>query len=187
MRFAFLHKYTNNKSIIHNLDARCKIILCIGCVIISTTTPSHGYGAFLGYFVIILLAIVLSRIPLTFYLNRSLVIIPFVIMVAVFIPFMKHADVPDNIFAVIGPLEISRTGLRQFGIIGIKAYLSVLSIIILSSTTSFPTLLDGFERLKFPGLIIMLIGLTYRYIFILFEELLTMKRARDSRGYDGKW
>ncbi len=69
----------------------------------------------------------------------------------------------------------------------IKAYISVLSIILLSSTTSFSRLLEGLERLKFPPVLVMITGFTYRYVFVIAEEVFRMKRARDSRGYGGKW
>jgi cobalt/nickel transport system permease protein len=33
----------------------------------------------------------------------------------------------------------------------------------------------------------MLAGFVYRYVFVLTDEVLRMKRARDSRGYQGRW
>ena len=187
MKSVFLHDHTHKKSVIHGMDARPKIILCFSSVVICTTTPVWGYAAFIGYMGLILSAMILSKIPITFYLKRSLVVIPFVILAAVFLPFIRRESDPLGMITVLGRINIYLSGLRQFGGIAVKAFTSVLAIIILSATTPFPALLEGLEGLRFPALLVMLIGFTYRYMFVLLEELTTMKQAIDSRGYRGKW
>jgi cobalt/nickel transport system permease protein len=69
----------------------------------------------------------------------------------------------------------------------IKSTVSVLAIILLSSTTPFPEMLKGMERLRVPHLLTTLLSFMYRYIFVLMDELQRMRRARDSRGWRGKW
>jgi cobalt/nickel transport system permease protein len=56
---------------------------------------------------------------------------------------------------------------------------------VLTSTTKFPTLLKAFERLKMPKVMLMIISFMYRYIFVITDEMMSMKRARDSRAFGG--
>jgi cobalt/nickel transport system permease protein len=109
-------------------------------------------------------------------------------MVAVFIPFLKKDAVGGGISLGLGStVTLSHSGLLVFFNVLIKSYIGVLTIILLSSTTSFPNLLKGFEELKAPKFMIMLASFTYRYLFILVDEVIKMKRARDSRCFGGKW
>ena len=69
----------------------------------------------------------------------------------------------------------------------IKSYIGVLCLILLSSTTPFPALLNGFQRLKVPKIFILLSSFTYRYLFVLLDEIMKIRQARDSRCFKGRW
>jgi cobalt/nickel transport system permease protein len=68
----------------------------------------------------------------------------------------------------------------------VKAWLSVLSMLVLSSTTEFPALLQGLERLGLPRVMVMLFSFMYRYLFVMVEEVNRMRLARDSRNLGRK-
>ncbi|MDP3014190.1 MAG: hypothetical protein Q8M92_08125, partial [Candidatus Subteraquimicrobiales bacterium] len=53
------------------------------------TTPAYAYFAFAGYFGLLVVLILLSRLPLSHVAKRSLVVVPFVLMVVIFVPFLK--------------------------------------------------------------------------------------------------
>jgi len=186
MRHAFLDKYSGLDSPLHRLDARTKILSLFCLIMICVSTPPQAYLAFLSYFIVLTVAIVLSRVPVGYILRRSLVIIPFVAMVVVFIPFMK-ADGAGGYSLGIGGLRVYRSGLLIFWNVLAKSYIAVLSVILLSATTPFANLLRGFEQLKVPKIFIMLASFAYRYVFVLVDELERMKRARDCRCYGGRW
>ncbi|NIA06417.1 MAG: cobalt ECF transporter T component CbiQ [Actinobacteria bacterium] len=182
-----MDKYSGLDSPIHRLDARTKILSLFCLIVICVSTPPQAYLGFLGYFVLLAVAIVLSRVPLGYILRRSLVIIPFVIMVTIFIPFLKPNGPGSSYSLGIGGLQIYSSGLMIFWNVLVKSFIAVLSVILLSSTTPFAKLLRGFEQLKVPGIFIMLASFTYRYVFVLVDEVERMKRARDCRCYGGKW
>ncbi|OGN99496.1 MAG: hypothetical protein A2Y90_02645 [Chloroflexi bacterium RBG_13_52_12] len=46
-------------------------------------------------------------------------------------------------------------------------------------------LLRGMEQLRLPRVMVMILSFMYRYIFILMDEVLRMKQARDSRSFGG--
>jgi cobalt/nickel transport system permease protein len=67
-----------------------------------------------------------------------------------------------------------------------RSWLSILSLVLLTSTTSFASLLKGLEQLRMPRVMVMLLSFMYRYIFLLTDEVMRMKQARDSRNFGGK-
>ncbi len=187
MNHDFLERYTGLSSPIHKLDARTKIIIFFLFIVICVTTPPTAYPVFLGYFSFILLTAALSAVPFTYIFKRSLVVIPFVAFVAIFLPFLKTDTAGVTYRLGPGNLEVSRSGLLVLWNALVKSYISVISAILLASTTPFPKLLHGLEQLRLPHLFITLTGFTYRYIFVLVDEVRRMKRARDSRCFGGKW
>ena len=188
MEHSFLDKYCTLNSPIHGLNAKSKIVTLFTLLIISVSTEPTAYYAFAAYGAVIFLLILLSRVPLKFVFKRSLVVIPFVVMVAIFVPFLKKDAVGGGISLGLGSsITVSHSGLLIFFNVLVKSYIGVLTLILLSSTTSFPKLLKGFEELKIPRFMIMLASFTYRYMFVLADEIVKMKRARDSRCFGGKW
>jgi len=163
MKHAYLDQYSSIPSIINRLDSRVKISALVIFILIVILTPQDAWRAFLLYGGLILILIFLSKIPPLFILKRSFTILPFVLMTALFIPFMKE------------------NGIVVFRNIIIKAYLSILCVTLLISSTKFYSLLKALERFKIPKSIIMILSFMYRYIFVVYDGLLKMKQARDSR------
>jgi len=171
MKHDFLDKHSELESIIHKLDPRTKIITFLLYIIFVITTSPQKSFFFAAYAFVIIFIIFLSNVPWLYVVKRALVIIPFVLLVAIFLPFMQKTE----------------NGWLIFRVVIIKAALAVLATIMLSSTTKFHKLLKGFELLKFPKIIIMLLAFMYRYIFILADEAHRMERARESRYFGGEY
>jgi cobalt/nickel transport system permease protein len=163
VKHAYLDQYSNIPSIINRLDSRVKLIASVIFILTVILTPPDSWTAFLVYGGIITILILFSRIPPLFILKRSLAILPFVLMTAVFIPFIKE------------------NGGIIFRNIIIKSFLSILCMTLLVSSTKFYSLLKSLEWFKIPKSIIMILSFMYRYIFVVYDGLLKMKQARDSR------
>lgn len=185
MKHAYLDSYSNLNSPIRRLDARAKIISFFTLIVICVTTLARAYFAFAGYLLILLVVLLISHLPLKHVMKRSSVIIPFVLMVAIFIPFLN----PDAVGGGynLGSIAISRNGLLVLWNVVIKSYIGVLCMILLSSTTPFSELMEGFRQLKVPGILINIAAFMYRYLFVVADEAMRMKRARDSRNFGGRW
>ena len=183
MKHAFLDQYSTLESPVHRLDARAKIIAFLALIVISVSTPPEAWRAFLGYGAFLAVMAAASCLPVRHILRRAWIIAPFIAMAAIFIPFMKDGVVrPGAAWA-----GASRPGLMMFWNVAVKSGVAVFSAILLSSTTPFPSLMRGFERLRAPRLMVMLASFAYRYIFVLVDEAERMERARDSRCYGGRW
>lgn len=185
MKHSYLDRYSNLDSFIHRLDARAKIVMFFALVILTVSTPAKSYFAFAVYFAVLMLLLLLSRLPLGHVFKRSLVFVPFVLMVAIFIPFLKANEVGGG-YNLVG-LNMSKSGLLVLWNVVAKSYISIVSMIILSSSTSFKDLMRGFERLKVPSIFTAIAGFMYRYLFVVVDEAMRMRVARDSRNFSGKW
>ena len=168
MRHAFPDKYSNLESPIHRLDPRVKIISFLWIIIISVTTPPNNFNHFGIYLSSVFTLILLSKVPILFILSRSAVVIPFALLTSLF-------------------LITTDSGFMAAWNVVIKSYIGVLCLILLSSTTPFPALLNGFQRLKVPKIFILLSSFTYRYLFVLLDEIMRIRQARDSRCFKGRW
>jgi cobalt/nickel transport system permease protein len=184
MKHSFLDRYSDLDSFIHRLDPRTKVITTFAFILLVVLTPPTGWQAFALYFAIIAGLVLLSRIPTLHVLKRSLVIVPFVLFIAIFIPFLKSGE-PSGSYN-IWIWQVSSSGLLILWNVLIKAWLSMLSLILLSSTTKFSELLNGLEQLRMPKVMVMILSFMYRYIFVLVDEVIRMKQARDSRNFGGK-
>lgn len=171
MKHSFIDKYSNLNSLVHKLDPRTKIISFFAFIIFVITTSHADFIQFTSYATVILLVILLSKVPLIYIIKRVYVIIPFVVFVAIFVPFMNE----------------TQDGFRIFWNVLIKSFLAILATIMLSSTTKFPELLHGFELLKLPKILILILSFMYRYIFVLTDEAGRMERARSSRYFGGEY
>ncbi|WP_287152718.1 cobalt ECF transporter T component CbiQ [Candidatus Solincola tengchongensis] len=183
MKHAFLDRYSHLESPVHRLDPRAKLVGFATLVVVCVTTPPHLYAAFVAYLGLEAALIVLSRLPWKHVLKRLLVVLPFIMVVAAFIPFFSKGGGSYN----LGPVRISGHGLLILWNVAAKSTVSVLAVIILSSTTPFSDLLGAMEKMRVPRLFTSLLSFTYRYIFVLVDEAQRMRRARDSRGWSGKW
>jgi len=172
------------RSRLHRLDARAKILGFIGFTVVVVTTPARAVWAFALYAVILAFLVGLSRLPLRHVLKRALVVVPFVLVVAIFLPFFHQAGSGGY---SLGGMRVTGEGLLVLWNAGAKAVLGVLSMIILGSTTSFAELVAGFEQLRTPRIFVLIVSFMYRYSFVFVEELQRMRRAMTARNYRARW
>jgi cobalt/nickel transport system permease protein len=182
-----IEKYAGLSSPLHRLDARSKVLAYFLLIVVSVSTPPSFYLAFAAYFGIILASMIISKVPSRYYFARLMLAVPFVFLVAVSIPFMHPASGAGSISMGIIPISVSRTGLLIFWNVLAKAIIGIMSLSIISATTPFPEFLKALEFFRIPKFFTLLAGFTYSYIFILLDEIVRMKRARDSRLYGGRW
>ncbi len=186
MRHSFLDQYSDRNSLIHRLDPRTKLVSTFLFIAVVTLTPPDRWLSYAVYLTILIGWLLLSRLPLNYVLKRSLIVLPFVAMIAIFIPFFHKGEVAGSYNIWLWHVSVTYSGLMVLRNILIRAWLSILSLILLTSTTRMPDLLIGLEQLHMPRVMVMLLSFMYRYIFVLVDEVTRMKQARDSRNFGGR-
>ncbi|MDD4874604.1 MAG: cobalt ECF transporter T component CbiQ [Dehalococcoidales bacterium] len=183
MKHSFLDKYSDGNSIIHRLDPRTKLIATLVFIFLVVLLPSASWITYGLYFMTIAALIIMSRVPITYIFRRSLVVIPFVLTIAIFIPFFKDGIAAFSFNILSWHLSVTYGGLETLGSVMAKAWLSILALVLLTSTTAFSNILKALEHLKMPQVLVMIMSFMYRYIFLLTDEVMRMKQARDSRNF----
>jgi len=186
VKHSFIDRYSDQDSLIHRLDPRTKFITTLAFILMVTITPVIEWQVFVLYLFLIATLILLSKVPILYILQRSLVILPFVALIAISIPFFKEGEVAGSYNIWLWEVSVTYSGLQAFTNILAKAWLSILSLTLLVSTTKMTNLLNGLERLHMPRVMVMILSFMYRYIFVLIDEVMRMKQARDSRNFGGK-
>ena len=170
-------------SLVHRLDPRTKLVAVFLFILAVALTSPAMWPGFAVYFVVMAGLVLLSRVPVRYVLKRSLVIIPFVVLIAVFIPFFKEGEVAGSYNIWLWQVSVTHSGLQVFWNVLAKAWLSILALITLTATTKITDLLRGLEQLRLPRVMVMILSFMYRYIFVLTDEVMRMKQARDSRNF----
>jgi cobalt/nickel transport system permease protein len=188
MEHDFIDKYSRTGSVLSRLDPRIKVVSLLAFTVCLVSTDPTSHRAFAVYGLVLAVLTALSGIPFPDLTKRMLVALPFILMTVLFLPFMKEGSVV-HVFH-LGPLSITvtREGVILFWNVLAKASLALLCAILLTATTSFPELLKALEKLKCPRVLIMILSFMYRYIFVVQDEFMIMRQARDARSAGGgRW
>ncbi|MDE6717017.1 MAG: energy-coupling factor transporter transmembrane protein EcfT [Muribaculaceae bacterium] len=108
---------------------------------------------------------------------RSVWIIPFLALIAVFNPILDK-----EVAFHVGGVSVSR-GWVSFLSILLRGLLSLQGVVLMVMSVGFLELFNSLRRLYFPSVLCSQLLLTYRYLSLILEEAISMRRARASRGY----
>ena len=187
MKHSFIDEYSHLNSFIHRLDPRTKLVASLAFILAVVLTPASNWRIFAIYFSMIVVMLVLSQLPPLYVLKRSLVIFPFVLLIAIFIPFFKEGQVAGSYNVWLWQISITYSGLLILANVMVKSWLCILALILLSSTTRLDDLLKALRQLGIPQVMILILSFMYRYIFVLVDEVMRIQQARDSRNFGGSW
>jgi cobalt/nickel transport system permease protein len=163
VRHNFLDRYAGLDSPLHALEARTKLVGFLALILGVLWIPAGSNLIFFAYFLLTAVLMGISQIPLGYIVGRTLAILPFVVLAGLAAPWGDHFE-----------------GVRLVAIV-LRSILSLLFLILLTSTTAFAELLRGLRKLGCPKILVLNLGFLYRYLFVLTEEVLRMRQARDCR------
>ena len=160
MRHSFIDRYAQLDSPLHILEPRSKLLAFTALIVcVLSIPPNRGY-LFVACFFATTILMGISQIPLNFIVGRTLLLLPFIVLASLAVPWK---------------------GLQGFGALFMRAVLCLLLLILLTNTTRFVELLRGLRRMGCPQVLVMNMSFLYRYFFVLTEEAMRMKQARDCR------
>jgi len=157
---------------LRHLDPRWKlagVALLLAAVALLRTLPAAA-AALAGALVLA----VAGRLPRRWYLVRvgvaALFLAPFVLTLPLLLPG-PDGNIP------------SREGACVALLIAAKALALVTLLLVLLASSDLADTLKAAHALRVPGLLLQLFVLTYRYVFIVAEELARLRVALRVRGY----
>ena len=169
---------------LQRLDPRVKIV-SLFALLLATAFLQHAWSLLAMYGVTIVLALV-SGLPLGFFVKRVWLFIPIFTGIIV-IPAMFSFITPGTIVVPLwhwngNPVGLTSQGINGAVIIVLRVAASVSLVVLLTLTTPWVKLLAALRALFVPKIFILIIGMAYRYLFLLLNAVTDMYQARKARS-----
>jgi len=175
----FIDRFAQGASPMHRLDARAKLAAVLAYTVVLISFDRLALGALVPMAVLPVGWLWFGRVPVWFALRRVAVLSPFILMLVLMAPLYDRRPMAVE----VGPWSMMATaGWISAANIAAKFALGVMALTALMCTTPFALLLEAMRRLGVPKLMVMQLGFLYRYLYVLLDEALRLKRARDFRG-----
>jgi len=183
----FSNEFAARDGLMQRLDPRVKLITILSLIVaVSLCRRAEFLAAFYAATLALALA---SGIPALFFIKRVWFFIP---LFSGVIALPALVTVPGETLAHLFQLgawnvNITHQGAQSALIFVLRVAASVSFIVLLTLTTKWTSLLRALSSVKVPTIFVMILGISYRYIFFMLsfiEELYMARRSRSVRPAD---
>lgn len=164
-------------SVIHRIDPRFRVVAAIFYSV--AVAVVYSFPALTAAFSVFLALVAAAGLEPRRVFRQLAVVNLFVLMFWIILPLTGGGSV----FYRVGPLPIHKDGIILAAQITLKSNAILMALIAMVSTMDFATLGHALNRLRFPGKLVFLFLLTYRYIFVIEQEFNRIWRAMKIRGF----
>lgn len=173
----FAEQNARKQGLLQGLDPRLKIVALL--LLVLAVNLSHNILIILVLYFLALWLAFFSKISLVFFIKRVWLLIPFftgiVALPALFIT-------PGSILVHLPlGLVITNTGVMTAAFLLLRVGTSVSFAVLLILTTPWNSVLKALGVLRVPAVIILILGMTYRYVHLLLHITNDMFLSRKSR------
>jgi cobalt ECF transporter T component CbiQ len=163
--------------LLQHLNPRIKIVAVLS--LIFAVNLSHRFPVLIALFLFSIALTLASKISIMAMIKRVwLVVLVFTGLVALPSVFITPGPV---LFHLPLGMTVSRTGLLSSAFLMIRVVTSVTYAFLLVLTTPWNSLLKTLGDFHLPDVILLTIGMTYRYIHLLLQTTSDMFLSRKSR------
>jgi cobalt ECF transporter T component CbiQ len=176
-RSLFAEEISARPGLFQSLDPRVKVVGVLALIL--SVSLSRSLVSIAGVYLLALILAGLSQVPLGLYIKRVWLALPFftglIILPAIFItPGPALAHLPLG-------LVITSTGVNSALFLLLRVSTSVSLTLLLVLTTPWNAVLSGLSVMRIPDVLILILGMTYRYIYLLLHLTNDMFLSRQSR------
>ncbi len=177
----FAEELAREPGVLQSLDPRVKLVGFLALLL--AVSFAHNLWVLAGLYVFTLILAWVSRVPLARFVKRVWLALPFFTGL-VAIPVLFNFVTPGTPLVVLSTspyVAITEQGLRAASFLVLRVGTSVSLAVLLVLVTPWATLLRALSVLKIPSLFLLVLGMTYRYIYLLLRTSSDMFLARQSR------
>ncbi|MCU0862067.1 MAG: cobalt ECF transporter T component CbiQ [Methanomassiliicoccales archaeon] len=145
------------------LDPRVKLICTVALIVVVAVLTELEAVLVAGAFALVL--VIFSQVPASHLARNFALALIFILFAALTMLLYR--------------------GWESALVIGLRISVCVLLLLIMVTTTPFHKMLMAMRALRIPKLIASLLLFTYRFIFLLLDEMDRMSLARKARGFTG--
>ncbi len=173
----FAENIARQPGLLQALDPRVKILSILALLI--AVGLSRSLLVLLGLYGVALVLAWRSAVPMGFFIKRVWLFMPFFTGI-IALPAFFVTPGPPLVMLPLG-LTITRPGALTALFLLLRVSTSVSLGVLLMLTTGWPTLLKALGVLRVPEGFILILGMTYRYIYLLLRTAQDMFLSRKSR------
>jgi cobalt/nickel transport system permease protein len=171
------------RGVLQRIDPRVKLLSLIGLLIVAGL--SHSMITLVVMYAATLVLAAASALPVGFFIKRVWLFVPIFTGIMV-LPATLSVVTPGDIVLTLwhwhGAAEgITMQGLIAAGRVVARVAVSISLVVLLTLTTPWIRLLAALRSLGVPRIFILIIGMAYRYIFLLLNSVTDMYQARQAR------
>jgi cobalt/nickel transport system permease protein len=169
--------------LLQRIDPRAKLLSLV--LLLLAAGLARNIEVLVGLYAATLVLAAASRLSLVFFVKRVWLFIPIFTGIIV-IPAMFSFITPGEVVVGLGhwfghEVGLTRQGLTGAALLVLRVATSTSLVILLTLTTPWPKLLAALRALFVPQVFVLVIGMAYRYIFVLLaivEDMYVSRRAR---------
>ncbi|WP_433087705.1 cobalt ECF transporter T component CbiQ [Dactylosporangium sp. CA-052675] len=171
------------KGLLQRLDPRVKLLSMIGLLI--AVALVHSLPILAGAYVATVALAVASGLSLGYFIKRVWLFIPIFTGIVV-LPATLSVVTPGDVLLPLWHWHghthgVTEQGLHGAGIIIARVATSISLVVLLTLTTPWARLLAALRALGVPKIFVLIIGMAYRYLFLLLDAVDDMYTARKAR------
>jgi cobalt/nickel transport system permease protein len=176
----FTEQHARTDGWLQRRDPRAKLGMFLALVLAASLTAS--LAVLVGLYALTLGAARASRVPFSFFVKRVWLGIPFFAGIVV-IPAIFMVPGPRLFDLAIGPLHLAPSAPGAAGAVLFVARVgvSVSLAVLLVMTTPWADILKSLRSLRVPQVFVLVLSMTYRYIFLFLHTANGILLARKSR------
>jgi cobalt/nickel transport system permease protein len=165
------------RGLLQSLDPRVKLFTFV--LLIVVVGLARSLWILLAVLGLVLVLDLLGRIPLGFFIKRVLLFLPLTAVIALPALFITPGEA---LWQIGGRVIISFQGAHTAGFLLLRVLDSISFGLLLILTTPWNRLLLALRWFRLPPLVVDILGMTYRYIFLILHTANAMFLARRSRS-----
>jgi cobalt/nickel transport system permease protein len=173
----FAEEIARRPGLLQSLDPRVKVVSIL--LLLIAIGLSRSLAVIVGLYFITLALAWRSSVPIGFFVNRVWLFMPFFTGI-VAIPAFFITPGPPLVQLPLG-LIITRTGAMTALFLLLRVGASVSAGVLLVLTTPWNSVLKALGVLRVPDVFILILGMTYRYIYLFLHTTNDMFLSRKSR------
>jgi cobalt/nickel transport system permease protein len=170
--------------LLQRLDPRAKIVGLL--VLLVGASLLHTIPALLALYALTLALAAVSALPVGFFVKRVWLFVPIftgIVVLPATLSIVTHGHVVLTLWHWHGhPEGFTAQGLTAAGLVVSRVAVSISLVVLLTLTTPWVRLLAALRSLGVPRMFVLVIGMAYRYLFLLLGSVTDMYEARKSRA-----
>jgi cobalt/nickel transport system permease protein len=173
----FAEEISTRPGLFQSLDARVKLVLVL--VFLISVGLSRNLPTIIAIYCLVLILGWRSAIPPSLLVKRVWLALPFFTGLMI-LPAIFMTPGPALVRLPLG-LVITRTGTISALLLLLRVSTSLSLTLLLILTTPWNTLLSALGVLRVPDVFVLMLGMTYRYTYLLLRVTSDMFLSRKSR------